>query len=227
MSLLARLTEKSWQTPGAADLADPSEYRPEAAFVGLWVYFAVVVVLFGLITTAYLMRMQGHGAAGEHDWTAIPRPDLLWANTTALILTSLSWEAARLALRRGRIERMRAGLIAAGVLGLLFLAGQLAVWRELHDSGYFLAGPSFCLTTWSEIGQPALHFSSSNPAIAFFYMITSIHGLHIAGGLGAWGRTIERMWTGTDMGRLVDLSAAYWHFLLLVWLAMFALILST
>ena len=58
-------------------------------------------------------------------------------------------------------------------------------------------------------------------------MITGIHGLHIAGGLYAWGRAILHAASGIDVGGIISLSAIYWHFLLAVWLAMFGLLLST
>jgi cytochrome c oxidase subunit 3 len=92
----------------------------------------------------------------------------------------------------------------------------------MADAGYALGGPALCLTAWSDLGSPAIHLLPTNPALGFFYMITAIHGAHIAGGLVAWGRTIDRL-----SPRLIELSAIYWHFLLLVWLAMFALMLAT
>ena len=196
--------------------------------MGLLLYFGVVTILFTIITAAYLMRLSNHGGpAEEHDWHSLPMPFLLWINTGVLFVASLAWEAARLAFRDNRPERLRDALVGAGVFGFLFLIGQLVVWRQLHEAGYYLAGPSLCLSKWSDLGAPTLHFVSSNPAVAFFYMITAIHGLHIAGGLAAWGRTFDRLRTGGDVAAMIDLSAIYWHFLLLVWLAMFGLLLST
>ena len=229
MSLISRLSEKSWETPGALGFEEPGDYRPHAARVALWLYLGVATVLFSLITAAYVMRMGDHGAVigSPRDWHAIPRPTLLWANTGVLIVASIVWEVARRAVRRGQEAKTRHALIAGGALGFLFLAGQLIVWRELHQAGYYLAGPSLCLGDWSDLRSPGLHFTSSNPAVAFFYMITGIHGLHIAGGLYAWGRAILHAASGIDVGGIISLSAIYWHFLLAVWLAMFGLLLST
>jgi cytochrome c oxidase subunit 3 len=228
MSLFARLTEKSWLPQPADAYGDPDDYRPSAQRVGLLLYFGVVTILFTIITAAYLMRLGIHGGSTEeHDWHSLPLPFLLWINTGVLFAASLAWEAARLAFRDDRPERLRDALAGAGIFGFLFLVGQLVVWRQLHEAGYYLAGPSLCLSKWSDLGAPTLHFVSSNPAVAFFYMITAIHGLHIAGGLAAWGRTFDRFRTGGDVAAMIDLSAIYWHFLLLVWLAMFGLLLST
>jgi cytochrome c oxidase subunit 3 len=96
-----------------------------------------------------------------------------------------------------------------GGLTLLFLAGQLAAWQQMSSSGYLMR---------------------SNPAVAFFYMLTAVHGLHLLGGLLVWGRTLVRMWAGAELVDIhlsVKLCSIYWHYLLLVWLVLFALLLYT
>ena len=67
-------------------------------------------------------------------------------------------------------------------------------------------------------------FSAANPANAFFYLLTALHGLHLLGGLVAWGSTTAKVWRGVDVGDVrlsVELCTVYWHFLLLVWLVLF------
>jgi cytochrome c oxidase subunit 3 len=57
-----------------------------------------------------------------------------------------------------------------------------------------------------------------------------VHGLHLLGGLVAWGRTTAKVWRGIEVGKVrlsVELCAMYWHYLLLVWLVVFAVLLST
>jgi cytochrome c oxidase subunit III len=207
MSLFSRLTEKSWEAPGG-EAVDPATYRPPAARVGVIVYFGVITVLFGLVSSAYVMRMgmpsMGQGAMS--DWEPMPKPPLLWINSFVLLLSSLAWEAARTSVRRARADVMRNAMVGAGALGILFLAGQLLLWKEFIRAGYF---------------------ASSNPANAFFYLITALHGLHIAGGLFFWVRAVLGLRAGTDVRLSVELCAVYWHFLLLVWALMLALLVST
>src|SRR3546814_15045333 len=101
MSLFTRLGEKSWETPGS-DRPDPATYRPPAAQVMMQVYFGVITILFGLVSSAYFMRMgmpgMGHAAM---DWRPMPEPPLIWITTAVLLLASLPWQAARLRPRRG------------------------------------------------------------------------------------------------------------------------------
>jgi cytochrome c oxidase subunit 3 len=70
-----------------------------------------------------------------------------------------------------------------------------------------------------------------NPAVAFFYLLTAVHGLHLLGGLFVWGKTVIRMARPrvelVDLRLSVELCTVYWHYLLLVWLVLFGLLLST
>ena len=206
--LARRLTAKPWETPGSPEdhLEAGSAVGLPPAKTGLWILLAVITSLFGLFISAYWMRMEhAHG-----DWTPLAVPRLLWLNTALLILSSAGMQWARGAARRAQAERVRVALIAAGVLALAFLAGQLVAWRQLSASGYFMA---------------------NSPAIAFFYLLTGVHGLHLLGGLFVWGKTVVRMaHPGVellDVGLSVELCTVYWHYLLLVWLVLFALLLST
>lgn len=207
MSIVRALTEKPWLTPGleAADALRPAG-RP-AALIGLRLYFGVASVMFLLIAAAYLMhRGVGHGMAMDHGSHAgsLPALPLLWFNTAVLILDSLVWRRARLAAAAGPTERLRPALLAGGGLAILFLVGQAAAWWQLRPMA------------------PA-------SAVTFFYLISALHGLHLVGGLVAWGRTFAGLSPEADSERVavrVRLCADYWHFLLLVWLAMFALLLS-
>lgn len=186
-----------------------AEIAELAAPTGLRVYFAVATVMFSLIIVMYFMRMGwGHPEFG-FDWQAPPKPWLLWVNTAILVLASVMFELARGAAKRGDKNRLQINLLAAGLFSFAFLAGQLLVWRELIAGGYYL---------------------NNNPANSFFYMITTLHGLHMLGGLVAWMRTAGKLWSGMEMrkvGLSVDLCAIYWHFLLVVWLVMFYLMLVT
>ncbi|MCZ6566162.1 MAG: cytochrome c oxidase subunit 3 [Gammaproteobacteria bacterium] len=89
------------------------------------------------------------------------------------------------------------------------MAGQLWAWQGLNDAGYYL---------------------SANPANSFFYVLTAIHALHIFGGLWVWSKTIFKLQNKVEVHKIrmsIELCAIYWHFLLLVWLVLFALLLST
>lgn len=171
------------------------------AKVGLGVFLAVATSLFALLISAYFMRMMAA------DWTTLAVPKVLWLNTGVLILASVAMQRTRTAVRRRQIDRVKNGLIAAGVFSFSFLAGQLSAWQQLNASGYFAA---------------------ASPANAFFYLLTALHGLHLLGGLWVWRRTTAKVFRGVEVGQVrlsVELCTMYWHYLLLVWLVLFALLL--
>ena len=174
-----------------------------AVKVGLGVFLAVATSLFALFISAYLMRKTGP------DWTALAVPKVLWLNTGMLILGSVAMQWTRGSAQRGQTDDVKTGLMAAGVFSFAFLVGQLFAWQQLDAAGYFLAG---------------------NPANAFFYLLTALHGVHLLGGLWVWGKTTAKMARGVKVGAIrlsVELCTVYWHYLLLVWLVLFALLLST
>ncbi len=200
--VVQRLTDKPWLEQGVLEEFYSGESRPPQK-VGLWLFLCVVTSFFGLFISAYFTRMD------LPDWTPLPEPGLLWGNTAMLVLGSVAFQWAHFGARRERLNDIKIGLAAAGIFSFVFLAGQLWAWQQLNEMGYLLV---------------------SNPANAFFYLFTGLHGLHLLGGLWVWSRTTATAWqgkTGDSLSLSVELCALYWHFLLLVWLVLFALLLST
>lgn len=192
------IVSRPWLETGTLEEASPrGAVALPAATTGLGVFIGVASALMALLLSAYSMRME------MADWSPPPQPRLLWVNTAVLVLASLALQRAMRAAQRGDREGARSGLLAGGVAGLAFVAGQLAAWRELAVAGYLPAG---------------------NPADAFFYLITAVHGLHLLGGLVALGRTGAKLVRGVPDERLrlsVELCTVYWHFLLLAWIVLF------
>ncbi len=187
------LASKPWLEQGTASVLAETNATPPSK-IGLGIFLSVVGSLFALFISAYAMRMQ------LPDWRMVPMPRILWLNTAMLVLSSLALHGAKNAAGRGAMPELRLGLLAAGISALAFLSGQLLAWRQLTGEGYLLA---------------------ANPANAFFYVLTGMHGLHLLGGLVALGRTTEKAWRETTAEPLrlsVELCATYWHFMLLVWL---------
>jgi cytochrome c oxidase subunit 3 len=199
--LVARqLTAKSWRSgeqPG-----DVGALKSAPARVGLWVFMAVVTSLFSLFLSAYAMRMH-HGVG----WCHLTIPPILWFNSLVLVAASVAMQLSSRAVDRGQRRAAQVALTAGGGLTIAFLAGQIAGWQAVGPSLYFIQG---------------------SPAIAFFYVLTIAHGLHVIGGLYVLGRAAMRFAGGAeliDLRQSLQLCSIYWHFLLLVWLVVFAVLL--
>lgn len=211
--LIRQLKEKPWTKQGVLPTSQDTVWT-SAPKVGLWMFLAVVSSLFGLFASAYMMRL--HDAHGSlKSWQPLDEPSLLWINTVILVLASGAMQIARTRADRDDFDGLRRYFTGAGVLTVAFLVGQVLAWVQLNAAGAY--GPG-------------------NPAYAFFILLTAAHGLHMVGGLVVLGRTATRVWRGVAklnvVGRSrirqsVQLCTLYWHWLLLVWLGLFALLLST
>jgi cytochrome c oxidase subunit 3 len=198
-----RITEKPWLVEGIPETHSSAQQSYQPSRTGLVVFLAVVTSLFSLFVSAYFMRMQ------LDDWSRLAEPSLLWMNTGMLILGSIAIQWASYCSAKGELINTRYALLATGFFTGCFIFGQLWVWQELVNNGFYIR---------------------SGPAVAFFYVITGLHMLHMLGGLWVWGRTTLKLWFEPDLLEItpsIQLCRTYWHYLLLVWVALFGLLLST
>ena len=217
--LIRRLQDKPWTQHGILE-GSQDGLTSSAPKVGLWAFLGVVTSVFLVFIGAYFMRMDmSHGgmAAGQmQGWVPLDEPGILWANTIALVLASIAIQLAHgfSSSPQGR-AKMRRYFNAAGVLTMLFLIGQVVAWQQLYATG---------------------EFGASTVSFAFFVLLTGVHGLHLVGGLVVWSRAASRIRRGLEKAELhqvaelrqsVQLCATYWHFLLVIWLVLFAILLST
>src|SRR6266850_4147716 len=187
---------------GDGDFGDSGSSFPiSKGRVGLAVLLTAIIMLFAGLSSAYIVLR------GVPSWQNIELPSLLWPNTAALILSSFAIELARRAVRRSDIQSMRRWLAAGGVLGLAFLVGQLAAWRQLVRAGVYL---------------PSTLQSS------FFYILTGLHGLHLFGGVVALSLVLL-MALGNRLSASryepLKLCATYWHVMDVLWIYLFTLLL--
>ena len=197
------LNTQPWVSDELADADTGTSLSINPKALGLASFLAVAVSLFALFVSAYTLRME------EPDWIPVKDPNLLWINTGFLILASVAYHWTRNQAVEGRRDNLLGGLVASGVLSLLFLFGQLATWQQLQDGGYYV---------------------TANPANAFFYLLTAVHAVHLLGGLYVWARSMRKLMTGAEADAVrmsIELCTIYWHFLLLVWVVLFGLLLST
>ena len=205
MSLISELSKKPWlpEPGGVADSPAGKTFPLPSEKLALRVFLCVVTVLFTLIIVVYSDRMT------LPDWRPLQEPWLLWLNTGMLILASVAFQWALVSSRKGRMDNVRTGLHAAGVCTFAFFVGQLWVAKQLGEMGYF---------------------ADSSPAVAFLYLMSGMHALHLFGGVVAWSRTASRVWRGQSAERVVlgvELCAIYWHYLLVLWLVLFGLLVTT
>jgi cytochrome c oxidase subunit III len=119
----------------------PSEdgFEPEKYKIAVWVVLVGVLMLFVALTSAYLVRRtKGLSDTRYFDWVPLSLPRILWLNTGMILLSSVTLEAARRLLKRGRFLAFNRYITGTAVLGVAFLAGQLVAWRQLASRGIYI-----------------------------------------------------------------------------------------
>ena len=205
--IVRQLTTQPWLASGdAGQVSDITVSEYPTRKVALYLFLAVISSLFALFFSAYLMRMDPHHGG---DWHTISKPGMLWINTVFLICASATMHKAKSTAYTFNARSMLPFFAVAGVFTLLFLGGQLLAWQQL---------------------KPAETLNLSNPALGFFYLLTGVHALHLVGGLYVWARAFIRIINGNTAPSIklsIELCTVYWHYLLLVWLVLFGLLLTT
>ena len=199
------LTQKPWD-PAQAKIDNMHEGETldlSKGKLGLRYIMVVSSIFFSLFIVTYSDRLV------YSDWQKMPEPFLLWFNTLILFISSAFFISTQIAAKNNQFEKVKQKLLIIGYLALAFLLGQLLVWIQLINLGYYV---------------------STNPANAYFYVFTALHGLHLIGGLVYWIMTIRKVWITSDIvvanaKHTVELCAIYWHFLLAVWVVLFGLML--
>jgi len=206
LNIFKLLSEKPWEASQAAidNQHDGKTLYLSKAKLGVRTIMVVSSVIFSLFVVSYSDRML------VHDWRSLSEPWLLWINTAILIFTSFVFHKAKILSDKNEFERAKNYLLLVGFLTFAFITGQLLVWQ------YYV-----------NLGQ----YASTNPANAFFYLFTALHGVHVLGGLFFWGRATTKLFTKNfsvlKIKQAIELCAIYWHFLLIVWFILFGLMIAT
>ncbi len=204
MSIFRTLAAKPWVVEGVnSDPSDAELMSIPTPKLGLRVFLAVATVVFSLTVVTYADRML------VADWRALPEPFVLWLNTALLIMSSVAFQRAWNSAKRGQMDGVKSGMLLAGGFAFAFLIGQFIAWQQMIGLGYFAA---------------------TNPANAFFFLVTALHAVHLLGGLVAWVRASVKLRRGDALDKVrlsVELCTIYWHFLLIIWLLLFVLLLFT
>ena len=205
-SFFKLITQKPWEASQAAldNEHDGKTLTDSKAKLGVRTVMVVSTVIFSLFVISYSDRML------IHDWRSLSEPWLLWINTGILILTSIIFNKTKALANSNEFEKTKNSLLVVGFLTFAFITGQILVWQHYINLG---------------------HYASSNPANAFFYVLTALHSLHILGGLYFWAKVTKKLFKENyniyKIKHNIELCVLYWHFLLIVWLVLFGLMVTT
>lgn len=165
----------------------------------MWVFIVAVCMLFAGLTSAYIVKKADHKA-----WIDFRLPAMFMYTTLVAIASSITlWWAARSA-KQDEITRVKTGITATLVLGILFCLGQ---WQG-----------------WADLISRHIHFSGDSVSYSFVYVLSGFHLAHIAGGIvylavmcvKAFRYKIHKK---NMLG--IQLASTYWHFLTALWVYLY------
>ncbi len=172
--------------------------------VAMWVFLGSEVLLFGsLITTFLLYRTRIGDGPGAEEIFDIPFTSV---SSFILLMSSLTMVMAHHSASRKDWRQMRVWLLATGMLGMVFLAGQVFEFTEFVEEG---------LTV------------TTSPFGSSFFVLTGFHGAHVAVGVLMLLATAFMSFTGRlrdGEGMNVEIIGLYWHFVDIVWIVIFTVV---
>ena len=203
------------KTAALAEQFDDLKQQHQAANLGMWVFLATEVMFFGGLFAGYViyrgLYLPGFEAGSrllEVKWGAI--------NTAVLITSSLTMALAVRATQMGSRKLQIALLIFTMALGTTFL-GIKFILEWGHDYHQHLV-PGVAFHYQGPYG------SSVELFLCFYFFMTGLHALHMIVGivvltvltiLSARGRFTPEYFSP------IETCGLYWHFVDVVWVALF------
>jgi cytochrome c oxidase subunit III len=172
---------------------DSGPTSPKRYYSGIAVAIVSILMFFMALVSAYLVRK-----GVKSGWNSFHFPAFVWVNTAILLASSVTLELARRRLARSDQSTFRTWWSITTALGLIFLCGQILVWRQLVVQGVYLA---------------------TNPSSSFFYLFTGAHALHIVAGVAALLFVALRNFDRAKVTRATaaEVTSYFWHFLDALW----------
>ncbi|SKB09600.1 cytochrome c oxidase subunit 3 [Aeromicrobium choanae] len=182
------------------------EGRPSYVTVGTIVWLSSELMFFATLFAAYftVRSVAPELWAQETELLNIP---FATVNTTILVLSSVTCQLGVYAAAKGNAAGMRKWFIISFIMGAVFIGGQATEYAELVHEGLTIQSSAYG---------------------SLFYLATGFHGLHVIGGLLAFLLVIGRTYAARKFTHEQAVSAIvvsyYWHFVDVVWVALFAAI---
>ena len=184
----------------------PTDEQVSTGKLGLAVFLLSLSMLFAASIAGYLvvrLRAEVWRPPGMP-----PLPGGLWLSTALILLSSGTIQWALSSVRRDRTNALRRGMLLTSLLAGGFLVCQIVNWTQLARAEMPPTAKSLYAFT--------------------FYMLTALHAAHVLGGMVPLAITTVKSflyrYTSTDHAGVLY-CAIYWHFLDVVWIILFAVLL--
>jgi cytochrome c oxidase subunit 3 len=173
--------------------------RVDARVLGMFLFIASEVMLFGSFFTAYFfVRVVNHQPWPPHPFH-LP-VFVATINTLILVTSSFTMHWALQSIKRGNRAGLQAGITLTFLMGLTFLLTQILEYARIgftpHDQAFG----------------------------TIFFCLTGLHGAHVFVGLTILAAMTTRAFRGhfsPDAHHGVEIGGIYWHFVDVMWIVVF------
>ena len=192
--------------------------RPNMVAVGTIVWLSSELMFFAALFAMYFTTRAVQGPEIWLESTKVLNIPFAAFNTTVLVLSSGTCQFGVFAAERFQAKRtgsllnikswgMREWFSLTFLMGAFFISGQVYEYAHLTQEGLAL---------------------STNAYTSVFYLATGFHGLHVTGGLIAFLIVMVRVAKARrfthNQATTAIVASYYWHFVDVVWIALFAAI---
>lgn len=181
----------------------------------LWLAMGSIAMMFAGLTSAYIVRQS------QGNWRMFHLPLVFWISTAVILISSGTIIMGVRAFKKRQMVRYRTLITTTLFLGLLFGALQcIGFWQLYHV-------PQVTVLEGQQLVETIR--VSGNPSESFLFIITGLHLAHILGGIIALlivflmaYRKRVKVYNATGL----EIVAAYWHFVDVLWLYLFIFFLA-
>jgi cytochrome c oxidase subunit 3 len=174
--------------------------RVDAGMLGMFLFIASEIMLFGSFFTAYFFVRVVHGTPWPTPPFHLPVFVAL-VNTCILVTSSFTIHWATTSIKRGNRAGLQAGLVLTFLMGLTFLITQMIEYARIgfapHDGAFG----------------------------TIFFCLTGLHGAHVFVGLSILFFMTVRAFRGhfsAEAHHGVEIGGIYWHFVDVMWIVVYA-----
>jgi cytochrome c oxidase subunit 3 len=176
----------------------------ERARLGMWMFLASEIMMFGAFIAVYIVLRMGPGAGALHALKDVLSWKIAAFNTLVLIVSSYTMVRGVNAISKGNRGHCEDMLVLTAALGALFLVVKGFEYAAKFEHGY---GPS------------------TNVMFGCYFLMTGFHGIHVLVGviLLVWCAFYVKKFDEHHYSHVENL-ALYWHFVDLVWIFLFPIV---
>lgn len=171
----------------------------------VWLFVVSSIMLFGGWTSGFIVSRASLVGSGE--WITFDLPQIFMYSTALIVISSGTMHWARVSAKRLQFATAKLALWLTMLLGIAFLACQVAGWARLTEMNMFFAG----------------HVAGS-----YIYVISGFHGLHIIGGLGLLVSCLSGLYRNIAQVKQnfrFEVASIFWHFIDILWIYLYVFLL--